>query len=550
MTIRDLIRKDLQDFTAYSSARLEASGLDNSLIFLDANESAWDAPVSGANNKDWNRYPDPQPINLRSSFARYLGVKVDQILLSRGSDEAIELLVKLFCTPGESKALTLSPSFGFYAVAAKLQGVKLLEHKFESDFSVNWAELTQTAVENNVRLVFLCNPNNPSGTLINAEDIINFTEQLAGQAIVVVDEAYMDFENSETVIDQVNTNQNLVILKTLSKAFAMAGLRIGCTIANYEIIQAMQSILAPYPIPKPCIEAATEALSPAALSAYKSQWNEAVEERKRVEQELLKLPQVVKIYPSYTNFLLVEFRDPKLTFEDLLKSGILVRDRSSQVNNCLRITIGTRPQNNLLLKALGSPVDQITIREGQCIRKTSETQIIANVALEKNQAPSINTGIEYFDHMLEQIARHGNLYLQLICDGDLEVDDHHSVEDCALALGQALNSALGERRGIQRYSFVLPMDESLCQMTMDLSGRPAFVLEGDFGKGYLGKLNLEMVPHFYQSLTQALGCALHISIRGENSHHKVEASFKALGKCIKDATKISGTLIPSSKGVL
>lgn len=550
MSIKSLIRKDLQDFKAYSSARLEAAGLDDSLIFLDANESAWEAPVSGANGKQWNRYPDPQPENLRASLARYFRVQSRQILISRGSDEAIELLVKLFCEPLKNEVLTLTPSFGFYAVAARIQGVKLIEHKFEEDFSVNWDALAERVLQNNVSLVFLCNPNNPSGTLLRAQDILHFNQKVSHKAIVVVDEAYMDFENQETVIDQVDQNYNLVVLRTLSKAFAMAGLRVGCTIANQELIQAMQAILAPYPIPKPCIEAATEALSPAALAIYRSQWTEAVVERERVAKKLSELNEVIKIFPSTTNFLLVQFQNPRTVFDRLLQSGILVRDRSTQVKNCLRITIGTQIQNNILLQSLGFPLSKTEIRQGRSVRKTSETQIIANVVLDGPSKAQIHTGIEYFDHMLEQIVRHGNLDLQLVCDGDLQVDDHHSIEDCALALGQALKKALGERRGIQRYSFVLPMDESLCQMAMDLSGRPSFVLEGNFGTGYLGKLNLEMVPHFYQSLSQALGCALHISIKGENSHHKVEASFKALGKCIKEASSIEGDQIPSSKGVL
>ena len=550
MSIRKLIREDLREFKAYSSARIEAANLDNNLIFLDANESAIEAPISGACGKDWNRYPDPQPQNLKAAFARYFGATSNQILLSRGSDEAIELLMKLFCEPRKNQALTLRPSFGYYGVAARVQGVELLEQDFESDFSVNWTKLYEKVQQNQVSLVFICNPNNPSGTLLSAEEILEFNNKIKEQAILVIDEAYMDFENRESMLQFVEQYPNLVILRTLSKAFAMAGLRIGCTIANHEIIESMQSILAPYPIPRPCIEAASEALSPAAISAYKSQWNKLISERKRVTEQLKKLPEVIKIYDSSTNFLLVEFAEPKKTFQTLLKSGLLVRDRTSQVNNCLRITIGSPLQNDLLLRSIGVPLSTTVCREGRAVRKTSETQIIVNINLDNGCRSSIKTGIEYFDHMLEQIARHGDLDLELICDGDLQVDDHHSVEDCALALGQALKIALGERRGIQRYSFVLPMDESLCHMAMDLSGRPAFVLEGHFGEGYLGKLNLEMVPHFYQSLAQSLGCALHISVKGENTHHKVESSFKALGKCIKESCAIQGDQIPSSKGVL
>ena len=205
----------------------------------------------------------------------------------------------------------------------------------------------------------------------------------------------------------------------------------------------------------------------------------------------------------------MEFAEPKKTFQTLLKSGLLVRDRTVKVNNCLRITIGSPLQNDLLLRSIGVPLSTTVCREGRAVRKTSETQIIVNINLDNGCRSSIKTGIEYFDHMLEQIARHGDLDLELICDGDLQVDDHHSVEDCALALGQALKIALGAS-WYPALQLCVAMDESLCHMAMDLSGRPAFVLEGHFGEGYLGKLNLEMVPHFYQSLAQSLGCALHI----------------------------------------
>ncbi|NIP18424.1 MAG: bifunctional histidinol-phosphatase/imidazoleglycerol-phosphate dehydratase HisB [Xanthomonadales bacterium] len=188
-------------------------------------------------------------------------------------------------------------------------------------------------------------------------------------------------------------------------------------------------------------------------------------------------------------------------------------------------------------------------RTAEVVRKTSETGITAAVDLEGSGA-DISTGIGFFDHMLEQIARHGGFRLELACEGDLEVDEHHTVEDCALALGSALDQALGDRRGIGRYGFVLPMDESLANVAVDLSGRPAFVFEADFPRDQVGRLSTEMVRHFFQSLSQSLRCALHLEVRGENTHHMVEALFKGAGRALRPALERKGSEMPSTKGTL
>jgi imidazoleglycerol-phosphate dehydratase/histidinol-phosphatase len=188
-------------------------------------------------------------------------------------------------------------------------------------------------------------------------------------------------------------------------------------------------------------------------------------------------------------------------------------------------------------------------RVGQINRNTRETRIAVRVDLE-GSGVNIDTGIGFFDHMLEQIASHGGFALDLSCGGDLEVDEHHTVEDCALALGQALDQALGDRRGIGRYGFVLPMDESRAQVAIDLSGRPAFVFEADFPRDQVGALSTEMVRHFFQSLSQALRAALHLQVTGENTHHMVEALFKGCGRALRPALARQGNEMPSTKGVL
>lgn len=183
-------------------------------------------------------------------------------------------------------------------------------------------------------------------------------------------------------------------------------------------------------------------------------------------------------------------------------------------------------------------------------RTTKETSITASVNLDMEQPVSIQTGIGFYDHMLEQIAKHGGFSLQLRCDGDLQVDEHHTVEDTAICIGKALREALGDKRGIGRYGFLLPMDESEARVTIDLSGRGNFAFDGNFGREAVGGLPTELVPHFFQSLAESLGAALHIEVRGENSHHMVEACFKSVGRSLRQAIRYEGGGLPSTKGTL
>lgn len=183
-------------------------------------------------------------------------------------------------------------------------------------------------------------------------------------------------------------------------------------------------------------------------------------------------------------------------------------------------------------------------------RKTKETDISIDIDLDRESPIHVSTGLGFFDHMLEQIAKHGGFSLQLTCKGDLHIDEHHTVEDCALALGQALKQALGDKRGISRYGFLLPMDEALAQVAIDLSGRPYFVFEGKFGRDQVGQLPTELVPHFFRSLAETLGAAINIRVNGENTHHMIEACFKGVGRTLRQAIRIADTELPSTKGTL
>jgi imidazoleglycerol-phosphate dehydratase / histidinol-phosphatase len=189
-------------------------------------------------------------------------------------------------------------------------------------------------------------------------------------------------------------------------------------------------------------------------------------------------------------------------------------------------------------------------RRAEIKRTTKETNISVAVDLNRETPIHVSTGLGFFDHMLEQIAKHGGFSMQLTCEGDLHIDEHHTVEDCALALGQALRQALGDKRGIQRYGFLLPMDEALAQVAIDLSGRPYFVFEGKFGRDSVGQLPTELVPHFFRSLAETLGASINLKVQGENTHHMIEACFKGVGRALRQAFRVVDTELPSTKGTL
>jgi imidazoleglycerol-phosphate dehydratase/histidinol-phosphatase len=237
-----------------------------------------------------------------------------------------------------------------------------------------------------------------------------------------------------------------------------------------------------------------------------------------------------------------------------LERSAMIGDRASDLQ--FAHALGIR---GLAVSATAAPQDArswpgiartLLARRAQVRRRTRETDIDLSVELDSAADCRIDTGIGFLDHMIEQLARHGGFQLQLSCRGDLHIDEHHTVEDCALALGEALRSALGDKAGIGRYGFLLPMDEAQAQVAIDLSGRPYFVFEGQFGREQVGALPSELVPHFFRSLSQTLGAALHLSVRGDNTHHMIEACFKAVGRALRPALRRDGDDLPSTKGLL
>ena len=232
-------------------------------------------------------------------------------------------------------------------------------------------------------------------------------------------------------------------------------------------------------------------------------------------------------------------------------ASVMVGDRETDLRFAANLGVrGFRvgPQGMAWVELAHQVLD--TPRVAEVVRNTKETRITVRVDLDSTAEPKVQTGLGFFDHMLEQIGKHGGFALELSCDGDIHIDDHHTIEDCGLALGQALKQALGDKRGIARYGFVLPMDESAAEARLDMSGRPYFVFEGHFPRERVGGLAVEMVPHFFRSLCETLGANLHLAVRGENAHHMIEACFKVVARTLRQAIRREGDELPSTKGML
>jgi histidinol-phosphate aminotransferase len=347
MSILDLARPEIRALTPYSSARMEARG---GAVMLNANESP--LPNVGA---ALNRYPEPQPAELLVRVAALYGVAAEQVLIGRGSDEAIDLLVRAFCTAGRDAVLICPPTFGMYAVCAHIQNAAVVEAPLGADFSLDVPALLAAATAQ-TKLVFLCSPNNPTGGAIAASTIETVARAFAGRALVVVDEAYVEFSNEASAIALLARHENLAVLRTLSKAHALAGARVGTVLGTPELIALLRRIQAPYPLPTPCVDAALAALEPAALGRTRERIAALLRERERLAQALRGAPRVRAVLPSQANFVCARFDDGAAVYRALLAQGIVVRDvgRYPALRDCLRLSVGTAAENARLIAALGA----------------------------------------------------------------------------------------------------------------------------------------------------------------------------------------------------
>lgn len=335
--ITHLVRPNIAALTPYSTARDEYGGPIG--IFLDANESPYE--------NGYNRYPDPHQAALKARIGTIKGIPAENLFLGNGSDEAIDLVFRVFCIPGKDNAVIMAPSYGMYGVAADINDIAVRTVHLEADFSLDTEKLL-AACDADTKVIFLCSPNNPSGNAFPKAQLLEICDRFPG--VVVVDEAYADFSSEGSLVSEAATRENLIVLQTLSKARAMAGLRIGLAISSTEIIGLMSEVKYPYNLSRAAMEKALEFLE----KDITEEINTIITERERLNKILLRYTYVREVFRSDANFLLVRVDAPDALYTYLLDQGIIVRNRNrvKGCEGCLRLTVGLPQENDALLRAL------------------------------------------------------------------------------------------------------------------------------------------------------------------------------------------------------
>lgn len=341
--LNKLVRENIKKLTPYSSARDEFSG--EAKVFLDANENSLGSPLT----KWYNRYPDPHQVKVKEALSKVKSVEPAKIFLGNGSDECIDLLYRCFCNPGKDNVIICPPTYGMYEVSANINDVAIKKAPLLDDFQLDLVHL-ENLVDENTKLIWICSPNNPTANSMNREDVESILNNFNG--LVVVDEAYINFSRQKSFIQELNDYPNLVVLQTFSKAWGLAGLRLGMAFASEEIIEILNRVKPPYNVNQVTQELALKALEE--VGQVNDMIKELVQMRVALKGVFEKIPFVQKVYPSDANFLLVKVDDAKSIYNYLLSRGIVVRDRSNVLlcDNCLRITVGTEEENTDLVEAM------------------------------------------------------------------------------------------------------------------------------------------------------------------------------------------------------
>ena len=342
MNLNNLIRKNIKAMKPYSSSRDEFKDLKADMVFLDANENPFETTL--------NRYPDPQQTALKELISKQKELPINQVLLGNGSDEVLDLIVRAFCEPNQDSILTLLPTYGMYSVLAQLNSIENIEVSLSKDFNINVDQVLKQ-VKPSTKLLFICSPNNPSGNIMDVNAVTRLLKAFDG--LVVIDEAYIDFTTIESWMQHLNTFPNLIVTQTLSKAYGLAGIRLGTCYASKEIIAVLNKIKPPYNINSLTQQAAIEALQNNEVS---DQVSSILREREKLANALASCFFVKKIYPSDANFILIKVDDANKRYDELLRHGIVIRNRTTQLGceNCLRISVGTPAENKQLLTLLNT----------------------------------------------------------------------------------------------------------------------------------------------------------------------------------------------------
>jgi histidinol-phosphate/aromatic aminotransferase/cobyric acid decarboxylase-like protein/imidazoleglycerol phosphate dehydratase HisB len=449
-------------------------------------------------------YPGGGYRTLRRAIADYAGVEPENVVLGAGGDDLILLCARAYAGPGDAIAIPQSPTYPLFRIAAQLAGATV-----DGDAPV---------------LTIFCRPNNPTGEL----------SPLPDARPLVVDEAYFEY-CGDSAVDRLD--EGVVVLRTFSKLFALAGARVGYALAARDVADELNDRQAPAPISN-----LSAALACAAL-AERPDPAPVVEERERLAASLRALG--LEPLESHTNFVYVPVDDGIALGEALLRQGLVVRTSE----DAIRISVRDAEDDDVLVETLArllerpAPVAPSGRRRSRILRATAETRIAVRLTLDGASRVRVATGAGLYDHFLEQLAFHAGFDLVLEGTGDLEYGEHHTVEDAALALGEALDAALGDRRGIARYGdAVVPMDDALARAAVDLGGRAhaELTLEHDPG----------LAVHVLESLARASRAAIHVEATGRDAHHVAEAAFKAVGRALRVAVRSEGTEVPSTKGRL
>ena len=529
-----------------------------------------------------SRYPSHG--ELQTLIGEWVGVDGDRIVVTAGGDDSIDRIMRTSITKERCKVVTHAPSFEMVDIYCHNYGgsVETVEW-LDGDFP---ATSLIAKIDNSTAIVVITSPNNPTGGFVAVEDIakVNVAAKKAG-AKLLVDNAYIEFADHDSTSELIR-DDNIMIVRTFSKAWGLAGLRVGYLIApNAEYATTIRNASGPFPVSAVSLETARRA-----LSDYQSQMNANVTAIRTIRGLVTNLVSACggKPFPSQGNFVLAEFDDTDKIWDGLAEDGIGIRKFTGNplLNNRVRITCPVIPSDYLklaqsLCRVTGADFEAEKVKLGQALkpehvadeptetisptsspqeddrtwsihRETKETNISIDLNLDGTGKTEIETGIGFLDHMLTALAFHSRMDLVLKCGGDLYVDDHHTAEDCALALGTAIDGALGHRTGIKRFGYAYaPLDEAVARTVIDLSGRPWPEIHLQLEREKVGEWACENIVHFFQSLAMTLKCSLHVDVlRGTNDHHRAEAAFKSCAKALREAlTKTDGE-VPSTKGVL
>ena len=467
-----------------------------------------------------NEYPEGTYRELREAAASYAGLQPEQVVVGAGADDLIGLVARTFLAPGR-KAYVREPTYGLYAIASAIEGAEVVDDPEEAE------------------VVWVCNPENPSGALRDPADLAALARSLA-DAVVAVDEAYVEYAGpGASVVPLIAEAPNLIAIRTLSKAFGLAALRVGFALASPEVARELTERRAPGPISAPAARIGAAALRDPQLGDVEA----TIAERERLRAALAAAG--YDCPPGAANFVLVRLDDAEDVADGLERQGLVVR----RFPGAIRVTVRLPAENDRLLAALGVEAPAPRVRSALVVRTTTETALRVSLALDGQGRARVATGIGFLDHLLAQLAFHGGLDLELLASGDLDVDEHHTVEDVLAALGDALDQALGRREGLARFgSATVPMDEAQASAAVDLVRRPHAEVALAFRGDRVGGLALTLLPHALDRLAHQ-GCfTLHVESAGDDDHHIAEAAFKAIGRAFGDACARDGGGVRSTKG--